>query len=68
MQENGQKNSSNLNRLGDFHVGSKLSCCVPFTISSEHKRVGVMLGMLDGGVAAVVPIDEQVSPPFTIVL
>ena len=56
--------------MGDFHVGSKMSSCVPFLLRSDRqtqegdakkfKRAGVMVGMLDGAVAAVVPVDEQV--------
>jgi hypothetical protein len=63
--------------VGDFHVGSKLSSFVPFKLNcSSHsnnlhfnkssvaphvKKTGLMMAMLDGGLAAVTPVDELVN-------
>jgi hypothetical protein len=61
--------------VGDFHVGSKLSSFVPFKLNCSHsnkpfnkssaathvKKTGLMMAMLDGGLAAVTPVDELVT-------
>jgi len=57
-------------------VGSKLSSFVPFKLNCSHsnlqnfykasvtthvKKTGLMMAMLDGGLAAVTPVDELVT-------